>query len=282
MAFIYKGKKYSSKKHPILEYIFNKKNPKRNTKQKVIGFTLKDISDGYKACGIAEPASISNTILDLTRQKRDIKSRLPESIILLGYDLQKKTGRNPDGFNYAGEFVFVGVGKQLQSWLEWTDEFEELEISSSNLPKKVRPFIRNDEGALFSVIDYCDVFSVALFNKPNSVMRVQNPMKWQPNEIDGCYFAEINGQDFLLPVEAKALTTGEDINLVQMQGALNTMSGRFQDHKIQIIPLAIKMIKNGIEIYIFQSFHPGEEINILGLPERALKIIFSPEIDTWQ
>ncbi len=254
MAFIYKGKKYFSKKHPVLEYIFNKKNPKKDTTQKVISFTLKDISDGYSACGIAEPASISNTILDLTRQKRHIKSRLPESIILLGYDLVKRTGKSPSGDNYAGEFIFVGVGNQIESWLEWTGDFEEIEISSLKIPLKIRPFLRNDEGALFSVIDYCDVFSIALFDKPNSVVRVQNPMKWQPNEIDGCYFATIDKQDFLLPVEAKALTTGDDINLVQMQGALNTVSERFRNSEIQIIPLAVKMIKTELKSLFFSRF----------------------------
>lgn len=157
-----------------------------------------------------------------------------------------------------------------------------MEISSSKIPQKIKLFLRNDEGALFSVIDYCDVFSLALFNKPNTVLRVQNPMKWQPNEIDGCYFAEVKNQDFLLPVEAKALATGDDINLVQMQGALNTMSERFRNYDIKIIPLAIKMVSNGIEIFIFKSFHPDQEDNLLGLPERAVKVIFSPAIEAWQ
>lgn len=282
MAYFHNEKKYSSKKHPVLEYIFRKKNPQGTSEQKAISFTLKDISDGYKDCGIDEPASISNTILDLTRKRRDITARLPESIILLGYDIQKKTGKSADGSNYAGEFVFVGVGNQIESWLEWTSEFEEIEISSSKIPEKIKSFLRNDEGALFSVIDYCDVFSLALFNKPNSVLRVQNPMKWQPNEIDGCYFAEVENQDFLLPVEAKALTTGDDINLVQMQGALNTISERFRNYNIKIIPLAIKMVKNGIEIFIFKQFHLDQEDNLLGFPERAIKVVFLPAIEVWQ
>lgn len=64
MSFVYNGQTYNSKKFPMLEYIFNHK-----TQNGTIGigenitFTLKDVSDGYRACGIAEPASISNTIL---------------------------------------------------------------------------------------------------------------------------------------------------------------------------------------------------------------------------
>lgn len=90
MAYFHNDKKYSSKKHPVLEYIFRKKNPQGNSEQKAISFTLKDISDGYKDCGIDEPASISNTILDLTRKRRDIKARLPESIIYLAMIYKRK------------------------------------------------------------------------------------------------------------------------------------------------------------------------------------------------
>ncbi len=281
MAYFHNGKNYSSKKHPVLEYIFKKKNPQENSEQEVISFTLKDISDGYKACKIDEPASISNTILDLTRKKSNIESRLPESIFLLGYDLRKKTGKSPDGINYAGEFVFVGVGNQIQSWFEWTDEIEEIKISSAGIPKKVREFLRNDEGALFSVIDYCDVLSLALFKKPNTVLRVQNPMKWQPNEIDGFYFAEVDGQDYLLPVEVKALTTGDDINLEQMKGALETVSKRYHNQNILIIPLAIQMAVNGIKLAIFKSCNPKEANNLLEL-ERPIKITFFPIIESWK
>ncbi len=118
----YQGKKYRSKKHPVLEHIFNKYNRDKNTSQKIIAFTLKDINEGYQACGISEPASISNTILDLVRQKRSIESRLPQSIYGLGYDLRKKTGPSPD--NYAGEFIYVGVGNAIQSWLNWPSQFD--------------------------------------------------------------------------------------------------------------------------------------------------------------
>lgn len=281
MAYFHNGKRYTSKKHPVLEHIFKKKNPEENSEQEIISFTLKDISNGYKACKIDEPASISNTILDLTRKKSKIKSRLPESIFLLGYDLRKKTGRSPDGSNYAGEFVFVGVDNQIQSWFEWADDIEEIKITSMGIPKKVRKFLRKDEGALFSVIDYCDVLSLALFKKPNTVLRIQNPMKWQPNEIDGFYFAEVDEQDYLLPVEAKALTTGDDINLEQMKGALETVSRRYDKQNIQIIPLAIQMAVNGIKIAIFKSCNPKQADNSLEL-ERAVKVIFSPAIESWQ
>lgn len=87
MAFIYNGKTYRSKKFPLLEHIFsNKTNQQTERIGENITFTLRDISNAYKACGIPEPASISNTILDLTRQDRGIQSRLPQSIIDFGYD----------------------------------------------------------------------------------------------------------------------------------------------------------------------------------------------------
>jgi len=48
-------------------------------------------------------------------------------------------------------------------------------------------------------------------------------MKWQPNEIDG-FYASQNGKDLdLYPVEAKALTTGDEINLDQLRGGFATV-----------------------------------------------------------
>src|SRR5690606_21450309 len=135
-----------------LEFIFNKYNPERLEKD-IIQFTLKDISDGYRACNIPEPASISNTILDLTRKNKPIGSRLPQSIYELGYDLRKKTGINKDGLSLAGEFVHVGIGEVIDSWLFWPETFsieDTYTVSSSNIPSKILPYVRNDEGALFS------------------------------------------------------------------------------------------------------------------------------------
>jgi hypothetical protein len=109
-------------------------------------------------------------------------------------------------------------------------------------------------------------------------------MKWQPNEIDGFYFAEVEGQDFIIPVEAKALTTGDDINFEQMQGALETVSKRYEDRNILIMPLAIQMIKNGIQIAVFKSFHPTQQYDILDTAqlERQIRVTFSPAIDSWR
>lgn len=272
-VFKYNGKEYRSKKHPILEYIFNKKT-KNGTQG--IGqnhtFTLKDISEAYAACGIAEPASISNTILDLTRKKAGIESRLPESIYKLGYDLRKKTGPSPDG-NYAGEFVFVGVGNVLNSWLEWPLTPDK----QVTIPNKIHPAIIDkgllgrDEGALFSVIDYCDVFSLALYDKPNSVIRVQNPKKWQPNEIDGLYYSEHD--DTLYPCEAKALSTGDDINMEQLLGGYKTITKKMPH--MRVVPVAVSMTINGIDIGLFKEDN-GELVM-----EKYIKVTFDPPVKPW-
>ena len=112
MSIVHNGRAYSSKKHPMLEYIFNKYNPQQDTLQLEIHFTLDDVSEGYRAEGIKEPASISNTILDLTRKANHISSRLPSSIYDLGYDLKKKTGTAPNGGSYAGlSFLLVSAMK---------------------------------------------------------------------------------------------------------------------------------------------------------------------------
>lgn len=279
---IINGREYSSKKHPMLEYIFFKKNPNGDADLEVIAFTLEDISEGYRALGISEPASISNTILDLVRKKRSIGSRLPPSIFCLGYDLRKKTGINPEGKSYAGEFVFMGVGNEINSWLEWPDEYDEVtEISSKGIPDGILEFIRSDEGALFSVIDYCDVFSKLFHKKSNTIIRVQNPLKWQPNEIDGFYFSNENNHIQLFPVEAKALTTGDDINLEQIQGALQVIVPKYSNRDIVITPLAVKMVKNGILIAEFKSIQTLTNKTPLIEVDKFHKVFFNPAIAAW-
>ena len=272
-----KGKKYSSKKHPMLEEIFFLKYEGSPKKQKKITFTLKDISHAYSKVGIPEPASISNTILDLTRKKNHISSRLPESIYSLGYDLRKKTGPSANG-NYAGEFVYVGVGKEINSWIIWKDADETLTISSKNIPKKVSKYLRNDEGALFSVIDYCDVLSIALKQQKNTIVRVQNPMKWQPNEIDG-FYVNLNN-DTLYPIEAKALTTKDEINLEQMKGGLKIIIKKLGGSSIRFQSIACKMIKNGLKIALFEEEKSNKNDVDLKI-KKFIDIKFEPEIKNW-
>jgi len=282
MGFIYQNKNYRSKKHPMLEKIFNKKNPGNDTSIHIISFTLKDISDAYRSCNIPEPASISNTILDLTRRNNPITSRLPESIINLGYDLRKRTGKTGDGNNYAGEFVYVGKGKSLMSWLEWPDNLDLIRISSKLIPYNVLKFLRNDEGGLFSVIDYCDIFSKVFKEEKNSTYRIQNPLKWQPNELDGFYFRDLGDNFELLPVEAKALSTNDDINLFQLKGQMETVSTKFYDiyGKVSVRPIVIKGVVNGINIGIMESFNSGDEISDIKF-KKLLNVIFDPPIINW-
>ena len=285
--FTYNGIEYSSRKHPMLEWIFNKYNPTHDTSQTIIQFTLQDISDGYRALNIREPASISNTILDLTRQKRPISSRLPKSIYSLGYDLRKKTGKTgiflPDGkeVNFAGEFVYVGVGNELSEWLDWNEDFDEVfHFNPSDVPPQILPFLRQDEGALFSVIDYCDIFSKILFNSPYSVLRVQNPLKWQPNEIDGFYHGRWDSGDVLYPVEAKALTTGDDINLVQMLGGIRTLCDNLAHFDIYVQPVAARMVQNGIHFAFFQRIKAGDYVTEMKV-EKRICVIFNPVFECW-
>lgn len=286
-SYTINGITYSSFKHPMLEWVFKKYNPNLDSSQPIISFTLQDISDGYRALGIHEPASISNTILDLTRQDRGITSRLPQSIINLGYDLRKKTGKSnqtlPDGSarNYAGEFIYVGVGNVLHDWLVWGNQYDKtVTINPSSIPRQILPFIRHDEGALFSVADYCDIFSQVFGGGPHSVVRVQNPLKWQPNEIDGFYHGTWPDGNVLYPVEAKALTTGDDVNLVQMLGGIRTLSENYAGIDIYLQPVAARMISNGIQLAIFQKIKAGDKVNQMTVTKRV-RVIFDPVFVQW-
>lgn len=281
------GEYYRSQKHPLLEYIFRKYNPDVDT-TKNVSFTLANISEAYRNVDVykidvkgnqvrvLEPASISNTILDLVRKNRGIRARMPDSLIQSGYDLRKKTGNN-----FAGEFVYVGFGNELSSWMKWPISVEQLTISSSSLPNLILDYLRRDEGALFSVIDYCDVLSQALYKNRNTVIRVQHPLKWQPNEIDGFYVGIIDGVKTLFPIEAKALTTGDEINLDQITGGINTISSNLKDSHTYIVPMAVKMIRNGILIVIFKVCEAGQIIDHVEV-EKTIEVSFDPPIAAWQ
>ncbi len=268
---------YSSKKHPVLEYIFKKYyNPKKP--QKIIPFYLKDISDGYRSIDVPEPASISNTILDLCRQNRGIGSRLPKSIYEMGYDLRKKTGSDPNGKHYAGEFVLVGVGNEINSWLSWPTNPQAVIISSKNFPDLTALFIRPDEGGLFSIIDYTDMFSQVLHGGNRKVCRIENPMKWWPNEIDGFYASQEDSDIDLYPVEAKALTTNDEINMDQLKGGYKTVVDKIKalNIKANVQQEAVRMIENGVDIAVFPVNTIPET------PECYIRVKFDPVIQNWK
>ena len=276
---------YTKMKYPMLEYIFNKYNPNKEAIP-IIQFTLSDISEGYARCGIPEPASISNTILDLTRKQAPVSYRLPESIYSLGYDLQKKTGKNKEGLGLAGEFVYVGVGNELSSWFKFPEEHDEImAISTIPLPKCILPFLRNDESAMFSVMDYLDVFSKIMHGNPGQVTRIQNPLKWQPNEIDGFYIGDWEDGPTLYPVETKALSTKDDINLVQMLGAIRMLHTKFghlnkKSKKLYIQPIAARMLQNEIHFAFFEKLEAGSEVDNLNCV-KTIRISLTPILPNW-
>lgn len=277
MSTNFRGKRYRSKKHPILEYIFEVKT-KGGTQG--IGedhdFTLQDISQAMNALfddlGY-RPTSHSNFVLDLTRKNAKIESRLPTSIIELGYDLRKKTGPAPHGEKYAGTFVYVGIGGTIDTWLVWPDEPGEVYTLDNRVPAVILPHLAKDEGALFSVIDYCDVLSQVIYGVRGSVLRVQNPLKWQPNEIDGLSYSDASEVETLFPIEAKALSTRDDINLEQMNGAYRTL--RLRKPHIRIVPLGIRMIVNGMDIAVFRGMEDHIEL------ERTIRVYFDPVLEPW-
>ena len=207
-----------------------------------------------------------------TQEDRGIESRLPASIYDLGYDLRKKTGPSING-NYCGEFVFVGVGNTVQSWLKWWDTSKEIKkVTVKNIiPQNVLKYLSNDEGALFSAMDYCDAFSYALVGKKNSIIRVQNPIKWQPNEIDGLY-TSFDGKT-IYPVEAKAVSTGDDINLEQMLGQYNILRSKMPN--VKIVPVAARMKSYGVDLAVLEYRKDRLE------PFKYVKVIFDPAIDSW-
>lgn len=287
--FEHDGRIYHTRKHCVLEHIFFAltQDGQINIGQD-IPFYHKDVISAYSRLDINRPTSSSNFVLDITRKDNGIEARVPDSLRRLGYDLRKKTGLNLEQpgeskNKYAGEFVYVGEGNAAASWLKWPEVVSDTRVIENHVPPRILPHLHNDEGALFSVIDYCDLLSYALFNHPGTVFRVQNPMKWQPNELDGLYYSYIDKQDIFYPVEAKALSTGDDINLDQMWGGHQTIKKKRP--KAQNISLAIRMLKDGVVICVLR---PGQirlsPVRVLeeGLEsERFIRIVLDKPVPKW-
>lgn len=276
MPFSFKGKLYRSYKHPVLEYIFEAKTQGLSELPDEIIFTYEDIRQAMAAIGMErdKQASLSNFTIDLTRRAASHESRVPPSIWEKGYDLDRVSERQVRQ-NIAGRLV----KKEFKSdnlWILWPEIAEQDTVIIPNkVPDEVKPYLGNDEGALLSVMDYCDVLSLTLYGQYNSVKRVQHPKKWQPGEVDGLYFSDYEGKPVLYPVEAKALSTGDSVNIAQIQGAYNTITGKIKD--IEIIFIAVQMIPSGMYIAIFE---PTQESSLT--ITRYFKIGLNPPITGWQ
>lgn len=256
-----------------------------------IDFTLREIGEGIIATGGKAPTSWSNFVLDLTRRKNTIEQRLPPEIIAYGYDLRKKTGQVPGTTQekYCGTFVYRGKDENgntipLQDWLEWGTPDRTIHIKNL-VPELVQKFISNDEASLFSVIGYCNILSQVL---KQDVHLVQSPMKWQPNEIDGYYVAQTPRNTFVYPVEAKAVSTSDDINLVQLNGQYNTFIKKYtrSDFALIVRPIAAKMEKDGMLLAILEHnalYDPARnrESNMFNILE-IVKVILDQPLAAWQ
>ena len=283
-------KKYDKK--AVLEYLFKMKT--KDGKEGVgsdISFTLREVGEGILATGGTPPTSWSNFVLDLTRKKNTINQRLPDYVINFGYDLRKKTGPVPgdSNDNYCGTFVYRGFDENgktipIQDWLEWGEPDRVVEIDNQ-VPELVQNFISNDEASLFSVIDYCNVLSIVL---NQNVMRVQSPMKWQPNEIDGYYVAQNSRNVFVYPVEAKAVSTSDDINIPQIYGQYKVFIEKYKRNSFSLVvrPIAAKMEKDGMNLAILE-YNPlydpskNKEADMFIISE-MVKVKLNPPIANWQ
>jgi hypothetical protein len=272
-SFIHNGKEYRSYKHPILEYIFEKVLASVDTPPDEIIFTYEDIRQAMWALNLQrdKQASISNFVIDLTRRAGPHESRVPDSIWQQGYDLSRASDREVRQ-NIAGKLVRL-ERIAADTWIHWETLPEQVVITIPNIvPDEVKPYLGNDEGALLSVMDYCNVLSQAL---NGDIQRVQHPKKWQPGEVDGLYVSTSNETPILYPVEAKALSTSDNVNLAQVQGAYNTVIAKMSD--VRIIPLAVQMISEGMYIAVFEADDAGQLVIT-----RSLKVVLEPPIESWR
>jgi hypothetical protein len=273
--FLYNGQKYRSYKHPILEYIFNKAREEFPELPDEIPFTYQDIYEAMDALKLERPqqASYSNFTIDLLRRANTHEERVPAVIWNSGYDLDRMPKRNARQ-GYAGRLVRAEL-KAKEPWIVWPDIRDDEAIVVTNLvPDSVKPYLGNDEGALLSVMDYCDILSHALNGTPGSIKRVQHPKKWQPGEVDGLYILDSEDLPVLYPVEAKALSTGDSVNRAQVEGMYKTITAKVTG--IRIVPLAVQMIPYGMFIAVFEESPTGTLTITL-----SLKVKIDPPIESW-
>jgi hypothetical protein len=273
------GKIYRSYKHPILEYILEKVLAIATSEQSAlpdeIPFTYEQIHEAIDALGIKrKSASISNFTLDLTRSRNDWSARVSSWIWEQGYDLDRIPDR--DARQWAGRLIKKEL--RVDPYFNWPSISSDYQYHILNsTPSEIYPYLGNDEGALLSVLDYCDGLSLVLAGKANQVRRVQHPKKWQPGEVDGLYFQKTYTEDILYPVDVKALSTGDTINLVQLQSAYHTIQRHFKNnHQLKIFPLAIEMTHSGMKIALF---HPNQTQQLILF--RCMEIILNPKIEVW-
>ena len=137
---------------------------------------------------------------------------------------------------------------------------------------------------MMSPIDYCDILSEVLGQK---VLRVQSPMKWQPNEIDGYYVAQGRRNVFVYPVEAKAVSTSDDINLVQINGQYSVFVEKYKRNNFSLIvrPIAARMEADGMMLAIMEHnpmYDPTQNrgADMFNVTE-VVKVKLDPPIAAW-
>lgn len=268
-------------KMQILSHIFWSRYSPENP-QPIIDFYLSDVGEAGEMLGMTLPTSYSNIVLDLCRQNRGIDRRLPGDVVAEGYDLRKKTG--PDATStrrFCGQFVYVGLGNEINSWLRWPTQEVEIKVDPRDLDKVQRSLLRQDEAALASVVLGLNLITKITNYQYDQVMLVQTPIKLQPNEIDALFFSTIGDKVILFPVEAKALTTGDEINIDQLAGGYRTLkqeAARLLPGQTSVVrQIAAVMVENGIDFAIFdEDVEPGADV-----PFKFLKVVFEPPLSVW-
>ena len=278
-------------KYSVLQHIFDVKIASGHKIGEDIDFTLAEVNDAILATKGVRPASISNFVLDLTRKDTGISTRLPQSIIEKGYDLRKKTGKG-----LCGTFIYRGFDEHgktipLNDWLVWPTTPDRPITITNKVPDIVQRFISNDEASLLSIIDYCDILTKVYGSATHKIYRVQSPMKWQPNEIDGYYIGQKGRNTILYPVEAKAISTKDDINLVQMYGQYETFIKKYRAKyardglAVVMRPIAAKMTKDGMLLARLENNPMYDSTTNRNVPmftiDEVVEVILDPPILNW-
>jgi len=226
---------YRSYKPPVLLRIFFRKfNP--DDPKDIIPAPIIEVIQTIEEFGLRRPGNIHNCFKDIVRNGKMPATLKP--ITDLNYEIRQVDG--------GGEFI-NSDREDLRDVIDLPSMPAKI-LNSSTIPPNVFDLIRTDEGGILSAIDYSNLLDDGF---GADVLKIQAPVKVQPNEIDGTYFCILNDRRVLLSVEVKS--KGPDVLLkYQLFGGAKQAQKHFGMSVDVVLPVGIKLEKdNSVFVVVF-------------------------------
>ncbi len=250
-------------KGPVLRRIFFRKYDHKNP-QDIIPAPILEVIDTIEEFGLKRPGNIHNCFKDIVRNGKMHRDLGP--IVDLNYEIRQ--------VDRGGEFI-NSDREDLRDIIDLPEDQKIIKVNSASIPAQVIGLIRTDEGGILSAVEYSEILNQMTKCK---VLKVQSPIKVQPNEIDGGFLYEQNGKRIFLSIEVKS--KGSDVLLkYQLFGGAKQAQSNFGELIDKVIPIGIKLERdNSIYIVRFPEItkkNPWPQI------EEVFRYYLSPTPESW-